>query len=104
MVLDVDELALSGSVGERHVLEFTLASCIAHGAIERMVGEYQFQHRLTGLVDFVVLSGDDHALADYSCARGLQLRHLLDLYQAHAASALHRETGVVTERRNFYAC
>ena len=81
-------LRLGGAVGERHVLQFAFAAGIADRAIERMVAEQQFQHRLAGLLDLVALGGDDHAFADHRGAGGLQLGHLLDFDQAHAACAL----------------
>ena len=52
---------------------------------------------------FVAVGGDDHAFADHRGAGGLQLGHLLDLHQAHAASALQREIRVIAERGHFDA-
>jgi hypothetical protein len=46
---------------------------------------------------------NNHALADHGGAGGLQLGHLFNFHQAHAASALQRQVGVVAERRNFNA-
>ena len=103
MVLDVDELRFGGAVLEGHVLQFALAAGVADRAIQRMIAEQQFQHRLARLPDFVGLGGDDHALGDRRGARGLQLRHLLDFHQAHAAGALQGQTGVVAERRHLDA-
>ena len=103
VVLRLHELRFGGAVGERHVLQFALAARIAHRTIQRMVAQQQFQHRLARLLDLVAVGGDDHALADHRRARGLQLGHLLDLHQAHAASALQREVGVIAERRHFDA-
>ena len=50
------EPALAGAVAERHVLQFALAALVAHRAVERMVGQQQFQHGLARL----------HALAGVS--------------------------------------
>ncbi len=98
MVLDVNQLGLGGAVGERHVLELALAAGIAHRAIQGMVAEQHLQHRFARLPHFVVLAADRHAFADHRGARGLQLRHLLDPHQAHAARALQRQPRVITER------
>ena len=50
--------------------------------------------------DLVALGGDDHAFGDRRGAGGLQLRHLFQAHQAHAAGRLQRKAGVVTELRN----
>ncbi len=92
-----------GAVGERHVLQFAFAARVAHRAVQGMVAEQQLDHRLTGLAYFFIVAGDDHALADHRGARGLQLGHLFDLHQAHAAGALQRQVGVVAERGHFNA-
>src|ERR1035437_8342952 len=103
VVLGLRELGFGGAVGKRHVLQFAFAAGVAHRAIQRVVAEYQLQHRLAGLTHFIAVGGDDHALGHGRGAGGLQLRHLFDLHDAHAASALQRKSGVVTERRNFNA-
>ena len=103
MILRLHELRFGGAVGERHVLQFALAAGVAHRAIQRMVAQQHLEHRLARLLDLVAVGGDDHALADHRGARGLQLGHLLDLHQAHAASALQRKVGVVAKRRHFDA-
>src|ERR1700758_1249148 len=46
---------------------------------------------------------DNHALGDGGGAGGLQLRHLLDTDQAHAAGALWRKAGIVAEGGNLDA-
>ncbi len=38
--------ALAGAVAEHHVLQFALAALVAHRAIQRMVGEQEFEHVL----------------------------------------------------------
>src|SRR5271165_1031508 len=68
-----------------------------------MVAEQQLQHGLSRLLNLVALGGDDHALGDRSGARGLQLGHLLDFHQAHAAGPLERQAGVVAEGRHLDA-
>ncbi len=104
VVLDLDELRLGRAVLEGHVLQFALAARIAHRAVERMVAEQQLQHGLARLLDLVALGADHHALGDRRGAGRLQLGHLLDFHQAHAAGALQRQAGVVAEGRHLDAC
>ena len=103
VVLHVHELRFGRAVLEGHVLQFAFAAGIAHRAVERMVGEHQLEHGLARLFDLVALGGDHHALGDRRGARGLQLGHLLDFHQAHAAGALQRQAGVIAERRHLDA-
>src|SRR5205823_2907622 len=76
---------------------------IADGAIKGVIAEQQFDHALARLLDLVTLRGDDHAFADDCGACSLQLWHLLNLHQAHAAGALQRKIRVIAERRHFDA-
>src|SRR4051794_17485962 len=103
VVLDLDELALGRAVAERHVLQLALSAGVAHRAVERMVAEEHFDHRLACLPDFFAVGGRDHAFADHGCTCGLQLRHLLDFNQAHATCTLQRQAWVVAERGDFDA-
>ena len=97
VVLRLHEFRFGGAVGERHVLQFALAARVADGAIERMVSEQQLDHCLASLAHFVAIGRDNHSFGDDGGARGLELRHLLDLHDAHAASALQREARVIAE-------
>ena len=97
VILDVDVFGLGRTIGKSHVLQFAFAAGIADRAIERMVPKQQFNHRLARLVDLRRIGGDDHALTDHRGAGSLQLGHLLDLDQAHAAGALQRQARVITE-------
>ena len=103
VVLGVDEFRFGGAVRERHVLQFALAAGVADRTIQRMIGEQHFEHGLARLLDLRTVGGDDHAFADHRGAGGLQLGHFLDLHQAHAASALQGQIGVIAERRHFDA-
>ncbi len=103
VVLHVHELRFGRAVLEGHVLQFALAAGVAHRAVQRMVGEQQLEHRLARLLDLVALGSDHHAFGDRRGARGLQLGHLLDFHQAHAAGALQRQSRVIAERRHFDA-
>src|SRR4051812_31063600 len=82
------EPGFGGTVGEGHVLQFAFAASIADGAIQRMIAEQELDGSLARLLDLVTLAGDDHAISDGNRARGLQLRHLLDADDAHAAGGL----------------
>ena len=54
---------------ERHVLQFAFAAGIAYGAIQRMVAEQEFDHRLACLANFVRVGGHDHAVGDRAPCR-----------------------------------
>ncbi len=101
MILDVNEFRFRGAVGKRHVLKFALAASVAYRTIKRMIAKQHLHHAFARLVDFVIVRGYRHPLGDHRRAGGLQLRHLLDPHQAHAASALQRQIGVITKRRDF---
>src|ERR1700730_4890874 len=88
MVLGLHEFRLGGAIGKCHILEFALAAGVANRTIQRMISEQHLDHRLARLPDFFVVRNYDHAFADHGSAGSLKLRHLLDLHQAHAASAL----------------
>ncbi len=88
MILGVDIFRLGGAVGKSHVLQFAFAAGIAYRTIQRMISQQHFDHAFAGLVDLVAVGGDDHAFADHRGAGSLQLGHLLDFDQAHAACAL----------------
>ena len=103
MVLGLHELRFGRPIRKCHVLQFALASRIAHRTIERMIPQQQFDHRLPRLLDLFAIRSDDHPFADHRGTRRLQLWHLLDLHQAHAASALQREIGVIAKRRHLDA-
>ncbi len=62
-----------------------------------MVAEQELQSGLAGLRDLRGLGLDDHAFGDRGGAGGLELGHLLDADDAHAAGGLQREPGVVAE-------
>ena len=76
---------------------------IAHRAIQRMIAQQQFHHALARLLDLVAVSDYNHAFAYDRGAGSLQLGHLLDFHQAHAARALQRKIRVIAKRRYFDA-
>ena len=103
VLLHFGEAALARAVLEHHVLQFALAALIAHRAVQRMVGQQEFQRGLPGLHHGRRFGPHNHALAHRHHARRHQLRGLLNLHQAHAAGSLQRHAFVVTERRNLDA-
>ena len=101
--LFLDEARFVEAVAEGHVLEFALAAFVADGAIERMIREEELDHVLARFVDLVGGGLHHHAVGCDERAGGLQLGHFFDFDEAHAASGLQREAGVVAERRDFDA-
>src|SRR5262249_20152653 len=85
--LGVGEPALAGAPAQRNVLQRALTALVADGAVEWVVDEQELDDRILRLLHTVGLRVDHHAVADRGRARGLQLRHPLDLDQAHAAGA-----------------
>ena len=86
-----------GAVLEGHVLELALAAGVADGAVEGMVAEQELERGFAGLRDVGGLGEDDHAFGDRCGAGGLELGHLFDADDAHAAGGLQREARVVAE-------
>ena len=97
MVLGLGVEAVGGTVLEGHVLELALAAGVADGAVEGVIAEQELEGGLAGLRDVGGLGEDDHAFGDRGGAGGLELGHLLDAHDAHAAGGLEREAGVVAE-------
>ena len=82
------------------ILKVAFPALIADRAIKRMVGEDKFEYRSMGIVDHARGGAHTHALVDRSAAGGLELRHLFDFDQAHAAVGVRFELGVVAEMWN----
>ena len=90
-------------VAEGEVLERALATLVADGAVERVVHEDELEGRLLPLRRFRRGRArlDGHPVGHGERAAGLELRHPLDLDEAHAARADGRpETRLVAEHRN----
>src|SRR3989442_119434 len=79
------------------VLQVALPGLVAYGAVDRVVDEEELEGRAVGLHRLLAPGADHHALRDQGVAGDLELRHLLDLDQAHAAVAVHRQVGVPAE-------
>ena len=101
VALGIGEPALARAPSHRDVLERALAALVADRTVERVVDEQELDDRVLCLLHPVGLRVDDHPVADRCGARGLQLRHPLDLHQAHPAGP-HRiaELRLVTEDRD----
>src|SRR5439155_22987245 len=82
------------------VLQRALAALVADGAVEGVVDEEKLEHPLLVLADLFCRRLDDHALGDVDGAGRLQLRHLLDFDQAHAADRHGRHLRVRAENRD----
>src|ERR1043166_1608822 len=100
VVLALGEALFESAPVEDHLLQFTLAAAVADGTVERVVRQEELDHPAPRLLDLLALGRDDHAARAGDRARRLQLRHLLDAHEAHAARRLKREVCVVAERGN----
>src|SRR5205807_3826902 len=76
-------------VAEREVLQRALAALVADGAVERVVDEDELERRVLRLGRFLggQRCSDDHSVLRRHRARGLYLRHPLDVAEAHPAGA-----------------
>ena len=79
----------------REILQRALAALVAHRAIERMVDEQELEHARARLNHLGRIGDDHHAVHARRRARRLQLRHLLDLDDAHAARSVDAQARVV---------
>src|SRR6476659_4476611 len=101
MARRVGEAALPGAPAQSDDLERALPALVADRAVERMVDQQELDDRVLRLVDAIGLGVDHHPVADRGGAGGLQLRHSLDLDQAHAAGPDRlAELRLVTEDRD----
>src|SRR5262245_26540477 len=69
------------------VLQPTLPGLITYRAIHRVVYQKKLHHRFANRQHFRALSQDRHPLCRLGVASDLELRHLLNLDEAHAAVA-----------------
>ena len=81
-----DETGFTRSVGQRLVLKRTFATLVAHGAVERVVGQQELQDTVLGLLDLLALRVDDHAFTDLDVTGGLQrgATGTIDFNETHA--------------------
>src|SRR5215471_7796262 len=92
--------ALVGAEAVREILQRTLAAFVTHRAIQWMVDQEEFEDARARLNHIRSLRVHDHAVAADGRARRLQLRHLLDLDDAHTAGAVDTDARVITVIRN----
>src|SRR4051812_13728803 len=95
--LGLHVLRFGSAVGEGHVLQFALAASVTDRTVKGMIAEQKLDGGFARLLYLVTLIGDDHAVSDRHGAGGLQLGHLLDADDAHAARGLKRKSGIVAE-------
>ena len=103
VLLLFEEAALGGAVAEDHVLQLALAALVAHRAVERVVGEEEFEHGLAGVVHRRRSGAHHHPGLHDDRAGGLELGGFFDFHQAHPAGGLEREPRVIAEGRHFDA-
>ncbi len=84
------------------VLQVALAGVITHGAIDGVVDEQELEGRAVRLLRGFTVRANHHAVVDLAVARDLELWHLLDFDEAHAAVAVHGQVGVPAEMRDLY--
>lgn len=94
------EAAAVGTVSHGLILEIALASLVANGAVQRVVGEQELHDALTRLVDERRVGLDDHAGLYRPCARGDWLRSPLHFDQAHTATSSNHQLLVVAVSRD----
>ena len=91
---------VAGPVAEGEVLQRALAALVADRAVERVVDEDELERRVLPLRRLLGRARrlHDHPVLRGERAAGLELRHPLDLDEAHAAGADRRaEARLVTE-------
>lgn len=84
-----------GTVSHALILQVALATLVADGAVEGVVGEQELHDALAGLVNERGVGLDDHAGLDGPGARGDGLGCSLDLDQTHTTIAGNHELLVV---------
>ncbi len=71
------------------ILQVAFAGLVADGAIDGVVDEQELEGGAPGLVHLRCARVHHHTVGDDRVARDLELGHLLDFDQAHAAVAVH---------------
>ena len=88
------------SVAHREVLQLAFAALVANRAVERVVDQQEFHHRLLRGPGVLGFGKHLHAVGDRRGAGRQGLGRLLHLHQAHAAIGGDRELLVIAEVRN----
>jgi hypothetical protein len=94
---NLGETTTVGTVADRLVLKITLASLVANGAVQRMVGQKELHDTLASLLDKLGIGLDLHSGHDRESAGGDGLGRLFNFNQAHSAVSGNGQTLVVTE-------
>lgn len=100
LATDLVESTAVGSVPHRLVLEIALASLVANGAVERVVGKQELHNTLARLVDERRVGLDHHAWLHRPRARCDRLGSPLHLDQTHAAVTGNHQLLVVAVSRD----
>jgi hypothetical protein len=82
------------------ILQFTLAGFVADRAIEWMINKEKFHHILAAFDGFIRNRLHDHAFGDRRGAGNLQLPHLFNFDQTHAAIACNSQRRVPAKMRD----
>jgi hypothetical protein len=94
--LELVEAPTVGTVSHGLILEITLASLVANGAVQGVIGKQELHDALTRLVDEGRVGLDNHAGLYRPCARGDWLGSPLHFDQAHSATSSNHQLFVVT--------
>src|ERR1035438_5560669 len=103
MQLLFHEPAFAGAVAEGHVLQLAFAALVTDRAIQRMIGEQEFDGPFTRLAHCRRFGAHHHALGHWGGAGHLQLGRLLNFHQAHAAGGYRLQPIVIAKRRDLDA-
>src|SRR5207253_588119 len=82
------------------ILQRAFAALVADRAVQGVVDQEELEHAFLVFVHLVGGGLDHHAFSDVDGAGRLQLRHLLDLDQAHPADRDRRHLGMRAEDRD----
>ena len=89
-----------GAVAHGQVLQLAFAALIADRAVERVIDEQEFHHRLLSGARLLGAGVDDHAIGHGRGAGGQRLGRLFHFNQAHAAVGRDGQFLVVAEMRH----
>ena len=102
VALLLNEAALARPVGQGLVLQRALTALVAHGAVERVVGEEELEYSVLRLLHLVRRGVDHHAVGGLNEAGRLERRPAgtVDFDQAHATHTHRLHARVVAESRD----
>jgi hypothetical protein len=81
-------------------LKVAFAAFVADRAVEWMIYQDEFEHRVSRFFNAFGICMNDHALLNFDSACGLKFRNFFDFDKAHAASAIWFKRRVMAESRN----